>query len=800
MAKPLAAYRSKRDFARTPEPEAAAAAARSGKRLGFVVQKHSATRLHWDLRLEWRGVLKSWAVTNEPVQDPAIKRLAVEVEDHPLAYGRFEGTIPKGHYGAGTVAIWDRGLWAPLHAARVEDDLAAGHLKFVLAGERMRGGFALIRLKPKPKERNPGRNWLLVKERDGHAEPSSPRKPARPPVSAAFLPMQHCVAAESPPTGRDWLHELKLDGYRLQLAVSGGRVMLRTRTGLDWTSRFPTIATVGALLPDAVLDGEAVALNAEGMPDFAALQATLGEGRKHPLAYFAFDLLREGEEDLRPLPQRERKARLRKLLAAVSGDVLRYTEDFAAPGEAVLRSACRLAMEGVVSKRADKPYREGRSGHWIKTKCRGREELVVGGWSRDRHRRGLGALLVGARREGRLVYLGRVGTGFPGATSRALLARLAPLERKTSPFEGRQPARTGDVHWARPVLVAQAAFAGWTEEGLLRQASFIALREDKPPQEVEMPSAPPKSTPATPRASSRGAATTGTTPPPRLTHPERILWPATDGQSAITKASLAAYYLRLAPLLLPHLRGRPLSILRTPDGIEAERFFQRHAMRGMSPLLKQVRIPGQPKPYLMIEDEGGLLALAQISATELHPWGAMADRSDQPDRIVFDLDPGPGVAFAAIRAAARRVRDLLAERGLTGFPRISGGKGIHVVVPIAAPRRGPAPDWPRAKAFALELCRMLEKEDPAHFTTRMAKSAREGRIFLDYLRNDRLSTAIASWSPRARSGAPVARPLTWSALARVDRADAARLPSLLTGRLPADPWADFAEAAAPLPR
>jgi bifunctional non-homologous end joining protein LigD len=342
------------------------------------------------------------------------------------------------------------------------------------------------------------------------------------------------------------------------------------------------------------------------------------------------------------------------------------------------------------------------------------------------------------------------------------------------------------VQWARPVLVAQVAFAGWTEEGLLRHASFVALREDKPPQEVEMP-----------RPVARSRATAGAAA--RLTHPERVLWPAAEGQPAITKAMLADYYARLAPRLLPHLRGRPLSILRTPDGIEAERFFQRHASPGLSPLLKQVRIAGQAKPYLMIEDEGGLLALAQISATELHPWGALAEAPERPDRLVFDLDPGPGVEFAAIRAAARRVRDLLAARGLTGFPRISGGKGIHVVVPIAAPRRGPAPDWPRAKAFALELCRVLEKEEPARFTTRMAKSAREGRIFLDYLRNDRLATAIAAWSPRARPGAPVARPLSWAALARVDRADAVRLPALLSGRLPADPWTDFAAAAAPLP-
>jgi bifunctional non-homologous end joining protein LigD len=786
MARALDAYRSKRDFRRTPEP--GAALGRSGRQLTFVVQQHAARRLHWDLRLEWRGVLKSWAVTKEPVLDPAIKRLAVEVEDHPLSYGGFAGSIPEGQYGAGTVAIWDRGAWAPVDPARVDQDLAAGHLKFVLAGDRLQGGFALIRMKPKPKERNPGRNWLLIKERDDGGLPK--QKAAAKAAPAGLLPMQHCVAAETPPSGDGWVHELKLDGYRLQCAIGGGAATLRTRSGLDWTSRFPDIVKAAATLPDCVLDGEAVALDSDGMPDFGRLQAILADERRGPVTFFAFDLLRDGTTDTRGLPQRERKERLRKLLARAGSDVVRYVEHFAAPGQAVLRSACQLSVEGVVSKRADRPYGEGRSGNWVKTKCRGNEEVVIGGWSLNRHGTGIGALLVGAWRDGRLAYLGRVGTGYGAVTSRKLLATLKPLERRTSPFEGRQPGRVSDVHWAKPDLVAQVAFAGRTEEGLLRQASFIALREDKPPREVEM-AAPVAIPPPARQPATRGA---------RLTHPERVLWPAAGDQPAITKAMLADYYARIAPLMLPELRGRPLSILRTPEGIGAETFFQRHAMRGLSPLLKQVTIAGQAKPYLMIEDEGGLLALAQIAATELHPWGAMAATPETPDRLVFDLDPGPGVDFPAIRAAARRLRAMLAAEGLTGFPRLSGGKGVHVVVPIAAPRRGAAPGWPEAKAFALALCRRLEKEDPAAFTTRMAKSARDGRIFLDYLRNDRLSTAIASWSPRARPGAPVARPLSWAALGRVARPDAFHLATLLSGRLPADPWRGFAEAAVPLPR
>ena len=352
---------------------------------------------------------------------------------------------------------------------------------------------------------------------------------------------------------------------------------------------------------------------------------------------------------MRDLPQRQRKDQLRRFLSGQGGTTVRYVKDFAAAGEAVLKCACRLSMEGVVSKRGDRPYAEGRTGYWVKTKCRGNEEVLIGGWSLNRHGTGLGALLAGAQRNGRLVYLGRVGTGFGEATSRRLLAALAPLERHGSPFAGRQPARQGDVHWVKPNLVAQVAFAGWTEEGLLRHASFIALREDKPPRKVEMPKTPPAAAAASGR---------------RLTNPDRVLWPATGDGAAITKAMLADYYMRIAPLMLPHLRGRPLSILRTPEGIEAERFFQRHAMSGLSPLLKQVRIPGQTKPYLMIEDECGLLALAQIAATELHPWGAMAATPDTPDRLIFDLDPGPDVAFATVRAAARRLRDELSARSV----------------------------------------------------------------------------------------------------------------------------------------
>ncbi len=791
MAAGLERYRAKRDFTRTPEPAGGRHARNRGLR--FVIQKHAARRLHYDLRLEWKGVLKSWAVTNEPVRDPAVKRLAIEVEDHPLDYAGFEGGIPAGQYGGGTVEIWDEGAWAPRAPETVDQDLAAGHLKFVLLGRRMEGGFALVRLKPRAGDRGTRNSWLLVKEADAFAlregtAPEPRAAAAKSPAPPGFLPLQLCVAADTPPVGAPWIHELKLDGYRLQVGIAAGHSIVRTRSGHDWTARFPAIAAAAAALPDCVLDGEAVAMTEDGVPDFALLQAILSGEKNGSIVFFAFDLLREGSKDLRARPQRERKERLDSFLADhADGRTLRYVPDFDAPGDAILRSACRLSMEGVVSKHADRPYAAGRSGAWVKAKCRGSEEVLVGGWSLARRGEGIGALLVGAMRDDALAYLGRVGTGFGATTSRRLLAQLAPLRRRDSPFAGRQPARISDVTWAEPRLVAQVAFAGWTEEGLLRQASFVALREDKPPQEVTVPQPAPEppSRPATIRRA-------------QLTHPERVLWPATERSPAVTKSMLADHYMRLAPLLLAQVGGRPLSILRTPEGIDGERFFQRHATKGMSPLLRQVQVPGQSKPYMMIENEGGLLALAQMAATELHPWGARAASPDVPDRLVFDLDPGPGVGFAALRSAAQRLRTALGDCGLTGFPRLSGGKGVHVVVALATPRRGTPPTWPEAKGFALDVCKVLEREDPAAFTTNMSKRLRDGRIFLDYLRNASMATAIGSWSPRARPGAPVARPVSWAMLAKVEASDAYLLSEIAQGRVPRDPWSGLDDSAAPL--
>jgi bifunctional non-homologous end joining protein LigD len=907
----LTRYRQKRDFSRTPEP--AGTTGRSDQALSFVVQRHAARRLHYDLRLEWRGVMKSWAVTRGPSMDPADKRLAVEVEDHPLDYASFEGTIPKPSYGGGVVQVWDRGSWAPLDPATVDQDLAKGELKFVLSGERLKGGFVLVRMRPRRGSPDRHDNWLLIKERDSAATPGagdavlkadtsvlsgrtldeisagdeinagaqtgpetkSPAKTAsaarsatktapaksasatkttsrkrassrtapsgRPssktppavkssvksaPVTPApttptpirsrqaataiptFVPPQLCKPVDTPPTGDAWVHELKLDGYRLQLRVEAGAPILRTRTGLDWTARFPPIAKAAIALPDCLMDGEAVALDAKGHPSFSALQATLSGEQRAPMVYFVFDLLHDAKRDLRDQPLETRKRLLRSLLPK-DQTVIRYLDHFGGPGEAVLTSACGLGMEGIVSKRIDAPYRSGRGDSWTKSKCRGRDEFLVGGWTTDKRGRDLGALLLGARRDGKLVYLGKVGTGFTEASRADLSRRLSPLRAAASPFTGRQPARTSDVTWVTPELVVEIAYGGWTEgEGLLRHASFVGVREDKPAADVTSPD-PPAREVASPDAPARDVASPD--PParvkqaaarregtPAISHPDRVLWPATSKTPAVTKADLAAYYTLYADRILAGSGGRPLSIIRAPEGISGQLFFQRHAMRGQSPLIGAVTVAGQAKPYLRIDDIAGLVALAQISVVELHPWGARADTPDTPDRLVFDLDPAEGLDFAAVIDAAIELRDRLATLGLTGFARVTGGKGMHVVVPLRVSPRGSLPGWPEAKQFARLVCVMMERDAPDHYTTTLAKQARGGKIFLDYLRNDRTATAIAAWSPRGRPGAPIARPVPWTTVRPGLDPAGWRLPEMLDAKPQRDPWQDFETAAGDL--
>ena len=818
MAGKLSLYQSKRDFTRTAEPQGATDMP-SSDRLRYVIQKHDATRLHYDLRLELDGVFKSWAITRGPSLDPHDKRLAVEVEDHPLDYGDFEGTIPAGQYGGGTVQLWDRGVWAP-QGMTAEAGLDSGDLKFTLEGERLHGSWVLVRMKGWSGKRV---NWLLIKHRDEHAHEGdadallaedrsvasgrsmaeiaagrgraptpfmakaapavakdavwdsstglaprlrAERKTRKPPASAAmpdFIEPQLCHSVERPPSGEGWLHEIKFDGYRVQIRVEGGKAVLRTRKGLDWTSRFAAIARAAGSLPDCIVDGEAVALDEAGSPDFAALQAALSEGRTDQLVCFVFDLLHADGKDLRPLKLRERKARLQALVTEKAGPLLRYVDHFDTGGDAILHSACRLSLEGIISKQDAAPYRSGRSESWTKAKCRAGHEMVIGAWTDTGSK--LRSLIVGVNRGNHFIHVGRVGTGFGAAVVSRLMPRLEAAAASKSPFTGPgAPRPAANIHWLKPDLVAEVEFAGWTADGQLRQASFKGLREDKPAAEVvaESPAAAAKTeipvpAPRRPAAKSGSQTVMGVS----ISHPDKALWPQAgqDGQP-VTKLDLARYFEAIGPWLLRHLKGRPCSIIRAPDGIDGQTFFQRHAMPGSSNLLELVKVTGDHKPYLEIDRVEGLAAVAQTAAMELHPWNCQPFQPNQPGRLVFDLDPGPEVAFETVIAAAKEVRDRLAALGLVSFCKTTGGKGLHVVTPLADAKDGP--DWTETKRFAQAVCRAMADAAPDRYVINMAKKLRTGRIFLDYLRNDRLATAVAPLSPRARPGATVSMPLTWA--------------------------------------
>ncbi len=875
----LIPYRKKRDFGVTSEPSGEAVVA-PAQRLRFVIQKHDATRLHYDFRLEWEGVFKSWAVTRGPSLDPHDKRLAVEVEDHPLDYGDFEGTIPKGQYGGGTVMLWDRGYWAPEPGfTDVGKALKKGELKFVMEGARLHGGFVLVRM---TRDRNGGKrnNWLLIKHHDDYAKEGvaetflkdndssvasgrgmdaiasgtgrgptpfitvQPKaKPERAPAKRVwnsnkddkskskevelaeptanpaplgdpkahgtkvasippFVEPELCKIVDRPPNGAVWAHEIKFDGYRMQLRGSGGKTTLKSRRALDWTARFPEIAESARGLGEVMIDGEIVALDAHGSPDFAGLQAALSDEKTHSLVFFVFDLLFEGKEDLRALPLKDRKSRLKALLNEKASDNgrIRFVDHFETGGEAMLKSACSLDLEGIVSKRLDAPYRSGRSGAWTKAKCRGGQEVVIAGWTETNG--AFRSLIAGVQRNGKLVHMGRIGTGFGRGKVEQLLPKLRAQASDASPFTGKDaPKKHPDTHWVKPVLVAEIESAGWTGSGSLRQASFKALREDKPAAEVvrETPAPTPDKKPATKSKAVKSPASAKDSPDTimgvRLSHPDKLLWPASGDESEHSKRDLALYFEAMADAIMPHIAGRPCSIIRTPDGIGGQSFFQRHAGAGTSSLIETVKVAGDHKPYLQIDRPEALIAIAQSGGVELHPWNCAPGRPEIPGRLVFDLDPAPDVPFEAVIAGAKEVRERLAALGLTGFCKTTGGKGLHVVTPL---KPSDAVDWPAAKTFAKAVCDAMAADAPGRYLTTMAKAKRTGRIFLDYLRNDRLSTAVAPFSPRARPGAPVSWPVTWAQVKK--GLDPMAFTISTTPKLIAKnkAWEDYGEAAAPL--
>lgn len=825
MTDALSPYRAKRDFEKTSEPSGGAEV-KPSKRLRFVIQKHDATRLHYDLRLELDGVFKSWAVTRGPSLDPHDKRLAVEVEDHPLDYGDFEGTIGKGQYGGGTVMLWDRGYWEPEGNQSPEDALKKGDLKFTLEGKRLHGSFVLVRMR-EGRERSKRINWLLIKHRDEHSVDSDGatilddnmtsvasgrsmekiaegrgRKPrpfmtakatveadatwdskhglaaeqrkrasgkSRKTTDAAAMPdfiePQLCGKLTRPPAASNWLHEIKFDGYRVQIRAANGEVTLKTRKGLDWTAKFSEIARLAEAFPDCIIDGEICALDDNGAPDFGALQAALSEGDTRDLVYFAFDFLFDGEEDLRSLPLVERKERLEKRIADTVDDPrIRYVEHFETGGDAVLRSACKLNLEGVISKQMDAPYQSGRSDLWVKSKCRAGHEVVIGAYAKTNGK--FRSLLVGLPRGDQFIYVGRVGTGYGASKIEMLLPKLKALENGKSPFTGvGAPKKQAEVVWLKPELVAEIEFEGWTTDGLVRQAAFKGLREDKPAHDVRADEpAPPADTETAEPAKTKPARRKGAKAEVMgvlISNPDKALWPDAGDGEPVTKEDLARYHEAVGSWLIEHIRERPCSIIRAPDGIDGETFFQRHAMPGTSNLVELVKVAGDKKPYLEIDRIEGLAAIAQIGGLELHPWNCRPGEPEVPGRLVFDLDPGPDVAFSTVVAAAREMRDRLEDLGLVSFCKTTGGKGLHVVVPLSK-EKGEPPTWAEAKAFAHDVSEQMARDNPDLYLIKMTKSLREGRIFLDYLRNDRMATAVAPLSPRARPGATVSMPLSWS--------------------------------------
>ncbi|MFL9839725.1 DNA ligase D [Sphingomonas sp. ST-64] len=795
-ADPLARYNAMRDFAKTAEPRGEIA---KGKGRRFIVQKHDATRLHWDFRLEIDGVLKSWAVTRGPSIDPGEKRLAVRTEDHPMSYATFEGTIPKGEYGGGTVMLWDQGEWAPIPGKSAKD-LDKGHLHFVLEGERMKGEWLLIRLKPRGKEKR--ENWLLRKIDDAHAgatdalvetgltsvttgrtmqEIAEGVKPNAPPAKKAkpnarrsasapapsFRDPQLATLVDSVPSGNGWLHEMKYDGYRALVAVGKGGPRVYTRSGLDWTEKFTGIAEAAASLPasSALIDGEVVAFK-DGKPDFSTLQEVLSDGRGD-LAFFAFDLLEQDGEDLTDLPQIERKERLRALLDGADPRLL-FSEHVLGAGEKLFEAMCREGHEGVISKRADAPYRGKRTKSWLKIKCTRRQEFVILGWLPSSAKgRGLRSLLLGVNQDGALRYAGKVGTGFNASNSDELMAKLARIERKTAPADVPKVAARG-AHWVTPKLVAEVAFAEFTAENVVRHASFIALRDDKPAEDIVTERAAPP-------------------PPPahsdiKISSRDRVIFP----DAKITKGDLADYYAAVAPIMLPWVADRPVSLVRCPQGRARQCFFQKHDAGSFGDHVHHVDIKekdGSLEPYLYVDDADGLLACVQMGTIEFHGWGSRVADVEKPDRLVFDLDPDEGLDFETVKKAAADLKQHLADMGLTSWPMLTGGKGVHIIVPLT-----PKAEWPAAKSFADRFARALAQAEPERFTANLKKAERKGRIFIDYLRNQRGSTAVMPYAARARPGAPVAVPLGWSELRDADSAqlftvrDAAELLERANGR------------------
>jgi bifunctional non-homologous end joining protein LigD len=873
----LKEYYRKRDFGITPEPRGKE---KKTKGRSFVIQKHAATRLHYDFRLEMEGVLKSWAVPKGPSLDPKDKRLAMMTEDHPVEYGGFEGIIPKGQYGGGTVLLWDRGTWEPIEDPHA--GLRKGNLKFRLNGEKLQGGFALVKIKGRD-ARDSEKTWLLIKEKDEFVRPGYDITEARPesvttgrtleeiaadrdrvwdsgvgevkvkketktaartlanpaagrraraagdpsklpgarksPLPASVQP-QLATPVTDPPAGDEWLHEMKFDGYRILSRIEKGRVRLVSRNGKDWTERFTALTgDIGGLAERAVLDGEVAVLLPGGNTSFQALQNFMSGAKGGQLVYYVFDLLYLDGYDLTGVALEVRKATLQQLLAGARGGGVRYSDHVVGQGRDVFDNACRMKVEGIVSKRRDMPYTPGRTRGWLKVKCHLEQEVVIGGFTEpEGTRTGLGALLIGVHdAKGRLVYAGKVGTGFTDKVLTDLRRKLEAREQKTSPFA----AGTGiprNAHWVTPELVAEVAFTEWTSDGHLRHPTFRGLREDKPASQVvrETPeptaeavaAAEEEASPRRPRAPVKRNQKTGAAKASvarrkasatdvvvagvRITNPDRVVYP---GQG-LTKRDIALYYESIGDRILPHLAGRPTTLVRCPEGMGKPCFYQKHIGYWAPDSLRRVKIQEKKKigDYLVVDDLPGLIGLAQMGILEVHTWNSTFDHLEQPDRVVFDLDPDPAVGWAAVVKTAERVRDLLDGLGLAAYVKTTGGKGLHVVTPLR-----PEAGWDECAEFARVLAEAIARQHPDEYLTEASKAARKGRIFIDWLRNVRGATSVAAYSTRAKAGAPVSAPVTWAELPRTrpDQYTVQTLPRRLAS-LAKDPWAGYEKAGQPL--
>ncbi len=882
----LERYRSMRDFSVTAEPSGEANETPLN-RLPFCIQKHAASHLHYDFRLGWNGVLKSWACAKGPSYVVGDKRLAVEVEDHPIEYGGFEGIIPAGQYGGGTVMLWDQGTWAPQAGHEdVQAGLQDGQLKFTMDGTKMHGKWALIRMGGKF-ARGSKPNWLLIKEHDefergaeapavtetqsasvvtgrsleeiaksedhvwNSKETAASQKAGTPAwyrqedkaaggqehkaaggrqmklpdglpkeLQPTFLKPQLAQETEAPPEGDSWIHELKLDGYRMQARKEGTKVQMMTRSGLDWTDRVKHVAAEVAKLAveQVTLDGEVVVLAENGTTNFADLQASFQEGARNPLTYFCFDLLHVNGHSTRDLPLVERKKLLGEVLAGVGGDTVQLSEHLVGNGEAMFHKACELHAEGIVSKKASSAYTAGRSSAWQKAKCLHEQEFVIGGYTLPGKGKaggpGLGALLLGYYDEGkRLIYAGRTGTGFTQKFAATLRKRLETAETNTSPFLNPSAEAKKGAIWVRPSTVAQVRFASWTADEQVRQAAFLGLREDKPASEVRRetaapvpksnegkqrgelgerreagsPAAPLKdSKTATEVHGSKGAAAGAMAKAPvRLTHPDKILDPA----SRLTKQQLADFYWAVAPRMLPHIAGRALSLVRLPNGVGQSSFYQKNVTTTLPAGFESVAVPdkktGEVHQYVALSTPEAIAAMAQMSVLEVHPWGSLAADLERPDRLVIDLDPDEALGWEVLTGAAEDVRKRLKGLGLESFLKTTGGKGLHVVVPIEADMA-----YPEIKQWCHGFVSLMERANPKLYLTNMSKAARPGKIYLDYLRNERGATAVAPYSPRARANVGVAVPLNWAELKLEERPDF-RVGNFAEwrARLKKDPWA-----------